>query len=258
MGRAITLAALAAGDAVLATVRGEHDLPDHERLAVHTLDVRDRDGAFAAVARAVEIFGAVDVVVNNAGYGLIGAVEEVSEADARAVLDTDLLGALWLTQAALPVLREQGRGHIVQISTVGAVGTMPTLGLYNAAKWGLEGFSEALAAEVAGFGIRVTLAEFGELDTEWATGSMRYSAPIGAYDSLRETIFGTAAVPPGETSGTGGGLSPEAAAEVILAHVADESDTRLRLLIGDDAPAQVRTVLDNRLRDYALDPRFLP
>ena len=257
LGRALTLAALDAGHSVFATVRGEHSLPESERLLVHQLDVRIRADARHAVARAVDRFGRLDVLVNNAGYGLIGAVEEVDEADARALLDTDLLGPLWLSQAAVPVMREHGSGHIVQISTVGAVGTMPTLGLYNAAKWGLEGFSEALAAEVAGFGIRVTLAGLGETDTEWATASMRFSAPIPAYDDLRIGLFGSAEVPWPQTGGTGGGTPTADAAAAILRHVADPSDTRLRLLVGDDAPGQVGAALDARRADYARDPRFV-
>lgn len=177
LGRALTLAALAAGHAVVATVRGAHSLPAHERLSVHTLDVRDRAAAHAAVTEAATAWGRLDVLVNNAGYGLIGAIEEASEAEARSLVDTNLLGPLWLSQAAIPLMRAQGSGHIVQISSVGAVGTMPTLGLYNSTKWGLEGFSEAMAAEVRGFGISVSLIEPGSLETEWAGSSMRFSSP---------------------------------------------------------------------------------
>lgn len=258
LGRALTTAALDAGHAVVATVRGEHSLPAHDRLTVHHLDVRDRGGARRAVARAVDEYGRLDVLVNNAGYGLVGAIEEVDEPQARDIIDTDLLGALWLSQAAVTAMRAQGGGHIVQISTVGAVGTMPTFGLYNAAKWGLEGFSEALAAEVRRFGIRVTLAELGGIDTEWATGSMRFSAPDAAYDGLRTELFGTPEVPwPGADQGTGGGTPPADAAAAILRHVADPSDQRLRLLVGDDAPAQVFAALEARRRDYARDDRFV-
>ncbi|MDO9378839.1 MAG: SDR family NAD(P)-dependent oxidoreductase [Nocardioidaceae bacterium] len=256
LGRALTEAALDAGHSVLATVRGTHTLPEHDRLAVHQLDVRQRERAREVVAGAVKEFGRLDVLVNNAGYGLIGAIEEVDEAEAREIIDTDLFGALWLSQAAASIMREQGAGDIVQISTVGAVGTMPTMGLYNAAKWALEGFSEALAAEVRGFGVRVTLAELGGIDTEWATSSMRFSAPHPAYDALRTSLFGTPEVPwPGD--GTGGGTSQHDAAAAILAHVADPTDRRLRLLVGDDAPAQVLAAMNNRRRDYKLDPRFV-
>ena len=256
LGRALTLAALDAGHNVLATVRAAHDLPSHDRLVVHPLDVRERAGAQEAVDVAVERFGRLDVLVNNAGYGLVGAIEEVSEADVREIIDTDLLGALWLTQAALSVMRAQEHGEIVQISTVGAVGTVPTLGLYNAAKWGLEGFSEALAAEVAGFGIRVTIVEPGEVDTHWGTTSLRFAEPNPAYDDLREQLFGSAQIPWPNDGGTGGGTSTEDAAAAILAHLADPADDRLRLLVGDDAPAQVAEALARRRTDYEKDTRF--
>jgi len=260
LGRAIAIAALEAGHNVVATVRADHDLPEHERLAVRELDVRDRAAGQRAVDYAIERFGRLDVLVNNAGYGLVGAVEEASESEVRDIIDTDLLGALWLTQAAVTEMREQGAGQIVQISTVGAVGTVPTLGLYNAAKWGLEGFSEALAAEVAGFGIRVTIVEPGELDIEWATSSMRFAAPISDYDELRTRLFGSAEIPwPTSTAndgGTGGGTSTADAAAAILAHLADPTDDRLRLLVGDDSPGQVAEALKRRRADYEKDPRF--
>lgn len=256
LGRAITEAALDAGHSVVATVRGDHDLPSHERLLVHTLDVRDRDQAGRAVDAAIQRFGRIDVLVNNAGYGLVGAIEEVSETEARDILDTDLLGALWLTQAAVARMREQGSGHILQISTVGAVGTVPTLGLYNAAKWGLEGFSEALAAEVAGLGIRVTIVEPGALATEWGSSSMRFATPSPAYDELREQLFGSSQIPWPPSDEPPGGTDPAAAATIILKHIADPADDRLRLLVGDDAPGQVAEALARRRSDYEKDPRF--
>lgn len=256
LGKALTEQALAAGHCVLATVRGDHTLTDHERLTIHRLDVRDRHRGHEAVKRAVQVYGGLDVLVNNAGYGLVGAIEEVNEEEAREILDTDLLGALWLSQAAISVMRDQRSGHIVQISTTGAVGAMPTFGLYNAAKWALEGFSEALAGEVASFGIRVTIAELGAIDTEWGTASMRFSQPMAAYDDLRSSIFGTSKVPwPTPTANTGGGTSPADAAAAILRHV-EEPDSRLRLLVGDDAPGQVATVMGMRCEDYNRDPRF--
>lgn len=256
LGRAVALAAVEAGHVVVATVRGPHDLPAHDRLHVRTLDVRDRARALALVADVEASIGGVDVLVSNAGYGLIGTAEEVSEDDARAIVETNLLGALWVTQAVLPGMRSRGSGHVVHVSTVGAVGSMPALGLYNASKWGLEGFVEALAAEVADLGIRVTIAELGGLDTQWATASMRFAEPLPAYDGLRERLFGTAEVPwPAE--GTGGGTSPQDAADALLAHVADPDD-RLRVLVGDDAPAQVAEALRVRLVDYDRDARFTP
>jgi len=256
LGRALTVAALEAGHKVVAAVRGAHELPVHERLVIQRLDVRDRDKAFKAVDVAVARFGRLDVLINNAGYGLVGAIEEVTEAEAREIIDTDLLGALWLSQAAIAVMRGQGAGHVVQISTVGAVGTVPTLGLYNAAKWGLEGFSEALAAEVAGLGIRVTIVEPGEVDTDWGTNSMRFAAPNPAYDDLRTQLFGSPRVPWPNDGGTGGGTSPSVVAAAILTHIADPADERLRLLVGDDAPGQVAEAIARRRIDYERDARF--
>jgi NAD(P)-dependent dehydrogenase (short-subunit alcohol dehydrogenase family) len=277
LGRAFVEAALAAGDRVVGTVRRGDALDDlaqrhPQTLAVLPLDVRDRAAVTATVDRAVEHFGHLDVVVNNAGYGLVGAIEEVSEAEARDIVDTDLFGALWVTQAALPHLRARGSGHIVQISTTGAVGTMPTFGLYNAAKWALEGFSEALAAEVAAFGIRVTIAELGGFATDWAGASMRFATPVAAYDLLRTSLFGSPVVPwevpdpdpathPDEAADSSEETAaesepgPDVAAAALLAHV-DGDDGPLRLLVGDDAPHHVALALAARRDDYERDPRL--
>lgn len=259
LGRAFASAALERGDRVIATVRRPAALDDLEAdpraLLQLVLDVRDRAAVHEAVSRAVAWAGRVDVVVNNAGFGLIGAVEEASESEVREVIDTDLLGALWVSQAVIPVLRRQGSGHIVQISTTGAVGTMPTLGVYNAAKWGLEGFSEAMAAELAPFGVRVTIAELGGFDTDWAGSSMRFSAPLAAYDDLRTSLFGSSQVPWPEPEPEPGQSAPELAARALLAHL-DDPDPPLRLLVGDDAPDQVAAALAARRTDYLRDPRF--
>jgi len=254
LGRALALAAADVGDTVIATVRDLGDAPVGEGIRAVVLDVRDRDAAHAAVAEAVRQTGRLDVLVNDAGYGLVGMIEEVQRDDAVAIVETDLLGPLWLAQAAMPVLREQGHGHILQISTSGAVGAVPGLGLYNAAKWGLEGFSAALALEAAPFGVRVTIVQCGALDTAWATRGMRFAPASPAYDDLRRATFGTAETP-WAAEGTGGGLAPEAAAAAILRYV-DEPDGRLRLLVGDDVPGHVAQALQQRIADYRRDPRF--
>ena len=261
LGRAFVDAALAAGDRVLATTRAPGPLDEiaavrPEALVVRTLDVRDRAAGRAAVAAAVEHFGRLDVLVNNAGYGLAGAIEEVSEQELRDLIDTNLLGTVWMTQAALTQMRTQGHGDIVQISTVGGVGTVPLLGAYNASKWALEGYSEALAAEVAGFGIRVTIAELGGFDTDWGGASMRFATPATAYDPVREQVFGTATVPwPAVDGNESQGSTPDLAAAALLRHLDDE-DPPLRLLVGDDAPDHVRMAMERRRDDYARDERF--
>ena len=189
-GRAWTRAALERGDRVAAAARDTDSLQDlvegfGDSIFPIRLDVTDRAADFAAVKAAHERFGRLDVIVNNAGYGLFGAVEEVSEAEARAQMETNLFGALWVTQAALPFLREQGGGHILQVSCVGGLGASPGQGLYHASKWGLEGFSDALSQEVAPFGIKVTLIEPGGFSTDWGGASAAHAAEMPAYDDVR-------------------------------------------------------------------------
>ena len=256
LGLSLTQRVLAAGHRVVATSR-QGELPvQHPLLTVLRLDPANRSECQLVVEEAHEVTGRLDVLVNNAGYGLVGAVEEVSEEQARAILDVDFFGPLWLTQAVLPLMRAQGRGHIVQISSTGGVGAMPMLGLYNAAKWGLEAFTESLAGEVKSKGVRATLVEIGAMDTQWATSGMQFSAPLPDYDELRKQLFGTSDVPwPSEPGATGGGSSPEAIAEGILAHVNAEEGP-LRLVLGEGAADQIRMVLDQRQQDYARQPGF--
>ncbi|EWM09901.1 SDR family oxidoreductase [Kutzneria sp. 744] len=190
-GRSWTIAALQRGDKVAATARDTSTLKDlaetyGDALLPIQLDVTDRDADFAAVQQAHAHFGRLDVVVNNAGYGHFGFIEEVTEAEARAQFDTNLFGALWITQAAIPLMREQGSGHIVQISSIGGVAAFPTVGIYNASKWALEGFTEALAQEVGSFGIKTTLIEPGGYATDWSGASAVRSEPNPAYQAMRD------------------------------------------------------------------------
>lgn len=257
LGRAVVELALQAGHRVVAASRsGEHPTT-HPNLLTINLEVADKSACIDAVTQAELAFGPVDVLVNNAGYGLVCAVEEISEDEARKILDVDLLGALWLTQAVLPGMRKNGVGHIVQVSSTGGVGAMPFLGLYNAAKWGLEGFSEALAGEVSGFGIKVTLAEIGSMDTSWGTSGMQFASPLGDYDETRQQVLGTASVPwPIEPGTTSGGTDPAEIAAALIDHVASDADQPLRLVLGSDAPGQLSIVLGERLREYRMNPLF--
>src|ERR1700728_2803796 len=190
-GREWTKAALERGDRVAGTARDPSTLDDlkaehDDALLPLALDVTDREAAFAAVKQAHEHFGRLDIVVNNAGYGHFGMVEEISEQEARAQIETNLFGALWVTQAALPFLREQRSGHIVQVSSIGGISAFPNVGIYHASKWALEGISQALAQEVNEFGIHVTLVEPGGFATDWGGPSAKRSDPNPAYDALRE------------------------------------------------------------------------
>jgi len=229
-GRIWADAALERGDRVAATARDTATLDElveahGDAILPIALDVTDKAAVDAAVARAHERFGRLDVVVNNAGYGLFGAVEEVTEEQARAQIETNLFGALWVTQAALPYLREQGSGHVIQVSSIGGVQAFPTLGLYHASKWGLEAFSQSLAAEVADLGIKVTIVEPTGYSTDWAGPSSVQAEHIGAYDAIREARRQRRAAAP---AGPG---DPDATGPAIL-EIVDADEPPLRIFFG--------------------------
>jgi NAD(P)-dependent dehydrogenase (short-subunit alcohol dehydrogenase family) len=245
-GRIWAEAALERGDKVAATARDASTLePLIEKygddVLALTLDVQAREADFAAVQQAAEHFGRLDVVVNNAGYGLFGAVEEVSEAEARDQIETNLFGALWVTQAALPIMREQGSGHIIQVSSVGGVSAFPYVGLYHASKWGLEGFSQTLAQEVADFGIKVTLVEPQGFTTDWSGPSASRAEQNPAYDGTREKM---AARRGAQTPG-----DPEATGPAILKLV-DAEEPPLRLFLGRNAFDIVRPDYEARIANW--------
>jgi NAD(P)-dependent dehydrogenase (short-subunit alcohol dehydrogenase family) len=192
-GREWAIAALERGDRVVATARKLDALKDLADKYPTTmlpleLDVTNKAAVTAAVDQGYEHFGHLDVVINNAGYGLFGMIEEVSEAQARAQMETNFFGALWVTQAALPHLRIQKSGHIIQVSSIGGITAFPSIGLYHASKWALEGFSQSLAQEVRGFGIRVTLIEPGGFDTDWSGSSAAHAEPLPSYETLRKVV----------------------------------------------------------------------
>jgi NAD(P)-dependent dehydrogenase (short-subunit alcohol dehydrogenase family) len=227
-GRIWAEAALERGDRVAATARDASSLDAlveqyGDAVLPIALDVTDKAAVDTAVARAHDHFGRLDIVVNNAGYGLFGAIEEVTEAQARARIETNLFGALWVTKAALPYLREQRSGHIIQVSSIGGVNAFPTLGLYHASKWGLEGFSQSLAAEVAEFGVKVTLVEPTGYSTDWAGPSSVQAEHLAAYDGVRE-----------RRAQQRGGMSrgvPEATGPAIL-ELVDAPEPPLRVFFG--------------------------
>ncbi len=233
LGRAITNAALTAGHSVIAGVRSASALDDlatahPDRLAVVELDVTNHDHVRAAIATAVNRFGRLDVLVNNAGYANMGAIEDVDFDDFRTQIDTNFFGVVRLTQAALPVMRTQGVGHIVQVSSVGGRLTRPGLAAYQSAKWAVTGFSGVLAQEVAPLGIKVTVLEPGGMRTDWAGSSMRID-PIRA--EYAATVGAAAA-----TSNSGNlGASDPAKVAALLLEVVDMAEPPARLLVGPDA-----------------------
>jgi NAD(P)-dependent dehydrogenase (short-subunit alcohol dehydrogenase family) len=242
-GRVWAEAALARGDRVAATARNVKTLAPlveryGDRVAPLTLDVTDKAAVAKSVTAAHARFGRLDVVVNNAGYGLFGTVEEVSEAEARAQLETNVFGALWVTQAALPIMRDQRSGHIIQVSSIGGVNAFPTIGLYHASKWALEGFSQSLAAEVAGFGIKVTIVEPGGFATDWGGPSAVRATQMPAYDEARAAIgkFRSSNVPG----------DPEATGPAIL-KVVDAQDPPLRIFFGSGGLPMTRAEYARRI-----------
>ncbi|MFE1962040.1 oxidoreductase [Streptomyces sp. NPDC059479] len=234
LGRAIAEAALAAGHRVVATARKPDQLDDlvhtyGEQVRAVALDVTDADAARAAVKGAVETFGRLDVVVNNAGYGDMAAIEDVTDADFRAQIDTNFYGVYYVTKAAVPILREQGSGHIVQISSSGGRMTTPGLGAYQSAKWAVAGFSEVLSRELAPLGVRVTVIEPGGLRTDWAGSSMTIPEISEPY---RQTV-GPMAEMVRSMDGRQTG-DPAKAAQVILG-LPDLDEPPVHLLLGSDA-----------------------
>jgi NAD(P)-dependent dehydrogenase (short-subunit alcohol dehydrogenase family) len=230
-GREWAIAALDRGDKVAATARNTGSLDElvakyGDAVLPIQLDVTDRAAAFAAVAQAHDHFGRLDVVVNNAGYGHFGMIEEVTEAEIRDQLETNVLGALWVTQAALPYLREQGSGHIVQVSSIGGISAFPSTGAYHASKWALEGFSQSLSQEVASFGVKVTLVEPAGYSTDWSGSSAVRSTPLPAYDPVREAANRARA---GRFPAPG---NPVATRDAIL-QLVDADTPPLRLFLGE-------------------------
>jgi NAD(P)-dependent dehydrogenase (short-subunit alcohol dehydrogenase family) len=192
-GREWTIAALDRGDRVAATARDPGALNDlvsryGDRILPLALDVQGRSACFAAVDEAEKHFGRLDIVINNAGYGQFGLIEELTEKELRDQLETNVFGAFWVTQAALPHLRKQKSGHILQVSSIGGISAFAGIGAYHASKWALEGFTQALAQEVADFGIHVTLIEPGGFDTDWGGASAKRAKEMPEYAELREKI----------------------------------------------------------------------
>ncbi|SIR56319.1 SDR family NAD(P)-dependent oxidoreductase [Microbacterium sp. RURRCA19A] len=247
-GREFALAALGRGDKVAATARDLSTLDDlverfGDAILPIELDVTDRAAVFAGVEKAFDQFGRLDVVVNNAGYGLFGMAEELSEEQFRHQVDVNLFGVFHVVQAVLPKLRAQGSGHIVQISTVGAIGAFAGISAYNASKWALEGFSEALAQEVAGFGIKVTMIEPGAYATDWAGPSAIGAAPLPAYDGVR------AAQAEGFSEEATRPADPAAGAQVLL-KIVDADNPPLRLLFGSFPVEFVQHIYQQRLTEW--------
>ena len=177
--------------------------------------------------------------MNNAGYGLFGMVEEVSEQQARDQVDVDLFGPLWVTQAAVPIMRAQGSGHIIQVSSIAGVFALPGLGLYHAAKFGLEGFTNSLAAEVKAFGIKVTLVEPAGYATDWAGPSAVHAEQLPVYDDFRAAM----ARPHGKRGDPG-------ATRAAIMRVVDAAEPPLRIFFGPGPLAVIKNEYAARIAEW--------
>jgi NAD(P)-dependent dehydrogenase (short-subunit alcohol dehydrogenase family) len=256
LGRNIAEAVLSGGHRLVASARRPEQLDDlvaryGERIKPVAVDVTDAAAVEAAVKVAVDTFGRLDVVVNNAGYANLASVEDSTLEDFRAQIDANFFGVVTVTKAALPILRAQGNGHIIQISSIG--GRLASVGLsaYQAAKWAVGGFSEVLAQEVAPLGLKVTIVEPGGMQTDWAGSSMsipEISAPYQQTVGHRASLLGENFAPVGD---------PAKVAQVVMKLV-DLQEPPLRLILGSDAfryaeqSAQARARADAQWRELSV------
>ncbi len=247
LGRIWAEAALERGDKVAATARTLADVADlterfGDAVLPLALDVTDAEQVRQVVLQAHAHFGRLDVVVNNAGYSLVGTVEEASETDVRAQFDANYFGMLRVIQAALPLLRQQGSGHVLGVSSTLGIIAMPLIGFYGATKWAVEALHESLAQEVKPFGIKVTLIEPGAYATEFGSpASMKQSEGMEVYAPLRQQVLGRLS-----SSEKG---DPYATAEAIL-KVVDAEEPPLRMILGNKNLPLARAAYANRLATW--------
>jgi len=248
LGRALAEAVLADGDQLIATARRTESLEDlagryGEQVRLIPLDVTSQEQAEAAAAEAFRTFGRLDVIVNNAGYGNVSAIEETSFEDFRAQIETNLWGVINVTKAVLPILREQGSGHFLQVSSIGGRSGSAGLAAYQTAKWGVEGFSEVLQKEVAPLGLKVTIIEPGGFRTDWAGPSMSHVEPGESYRASVGPLLNYVRSRTGKEPG-----DPAKAALAILSIVKEENPP-LRLLLGSDAVGMAKQIDQDKLAE---------
>ena len=247
MGRIWAEAALTRGDKVAVTARNVDDVADMKQrfgdaVLTLTLDVAKEGQAENAVQEAFDHFGRLDVVINNAAYALVGMVEEAKEADIRALFDTNYFGTLRVIQAALPLLRKQGSGHIIGVSSTLGIVAMPLIGFYAATKWAVEALHESLATEVKAFGLKVTLIEPGAYATDFGSpASFKMSEGSEAYSQMRTQIFGHLA--------QAEKADPGATAQAVLTLV-DAEEPPLRFILGNTNLPLARKTYASRLATW--------
>ncbi|CAI6087635.1 oxidoreductase [Cohnella sp. JJ-181] len=247
LGRQLAEEVLASGDKLIATARKADQLQDlvvRYGSQVHpvSMDVTKPEEVKKAISTAIDVFGKFDVIVNNAGYGNISAIEETSDEDFRAQIETNMWGVINVSKAVLPYMIKQGSGHIIQISSVGGRTGAPGLGAYQTAKWAVEGFSEVLSKEVAPLGIKVTIVEPGGFRTDWAGASMQHVEPGENYKSTVGLMLQRTRDSSGKQPG-----DPVKGAKAIVT-VANVENPPLRLLMGSDA-VKIANIVDQAKLD---------
>ncbi|PZP44918.1 MAG: short-chain dehydrogenase/reductase [Pseudopedobacter saltans] len=244
-------ALLKQGNKVVATARNTDTLNDlvakyGDKVLPLALDVNDRNSVFEAVDKAAKHFGKIDVLINNAGFGLFGTTEETTEAQARQQMETNFFGSLWVAQAILPVFRQQKSGHLIQISSLLGLTTLPLLGIYNASKFAVEGLIGTIAQEVAHLGIKTTLIEPNGYSTEWAGASAtQTSSNIADYNPLREAFASSSSDP----NFWG---KPEATVQPLLDIVNNPTPPE-RILFGSVGYQIMKDVYNKRLQEIEED-----
>ncbi|NEQ53194.1 MAG: SDR family NAD(P)-dependent oxidoreductase [Leptolyngbya sp. SIO3F4] len=260
-GKAMAEYAIAQGHKVVVTARRKERLDElaqtvPDKVKAISMDVTDRKQIKQGVQQAIDTFGKIDVLINNAGYGIVGALEETPDVEFRKQMETNFFGAIAVTQEVLPHLREQGKGAIVNMSSMGGNMSFGGFSAYSASKFALEGASEALAQEVAPFGIKTMIVEPGAFRTEFAGQALKHMPKIDAYDDI---VGGTREFAKG-MDGTQEG-DPMKAAKAIDKALRSE-DTPLRLQLGPDAVEAIKAHAEHLLneldtwKDVALDTKF--
>lgn len=239
LGRSLTEAVLAMGDKVAATARNINALKDLEtkypdQIYPLQLDVTQQKDIHSAIAKTIAHFDKIDVLVNNAGFGITGAVEGYTDEQVRSQLETNLYAPIELTRAVLPYMRKQQSGHILQISSIGGRVGSGGVSIYQAAKFGLSGFSEGLAIEVAPLGIKITCIEPGGFRTDWAGGSMTYAPHVEGYETTVDARINAFQIGSFKPMG-----DPDKAAKVMI-DIVNHSEPPLHLLLGSEAVAIVK------------------
>lgn len=246
LGRSFTETALSRGDSVMVIARNIDSLQDlvskfPDRLYALSTDVTDRKAVFASVDRCIKIYGHIDVVINNAGQFLFGMVEEVTEEQVMEHMKVNFFGALWVIQAVIPILRNQGHGHILQVTSMGANGGFASVGLYSASKSALDSVSEALAMEVEGFGIKVTILQPGGYVTDLFTRGLTATEENPSYVELRSKLA---------ELWTSSYDAPVSLASALVSKIVDIPEPPKKIILGGVAYDQVLEMIDARLNEY--------